>query len=147
MLGFSAMNKVFVVIGNGKFELPFVYVDNLVDAIIKAIQDDKANNHVFNVIDSERINKKGYMNKLIKKLHPNAFIFYFPYRLLYFIIYAQEILCKLLKRPPFLTRYRLISSQKNISYDNSKITKQLNWKPKISIDEAFKMISNFEEKK
>ena len=147
MLGFSAMNKIFVVIGNGKFELPFVYVDNLVDAIIKAIQDDKANNQVFNVIDSERINKREYMNKLIKKLHPKAFIFYFPYKLLYFIIYAQEILCKVLKRPPFLTRYRLISSQKNISYDNSKIINTLNWSPAVTIDEALNALLEFERKR
>ncbi|MFZ3063832.1 MAG: NAD-dependent epimerase/dehydratase family protein, partial [Nitrospirota bacterium] len=146
MLGFSAMNKIFVVIGNGKFELPFVYVDNLVDAIIKTIQDDKANNQVFNIIDSERINKREYMNKLIKRLHPKAFVFYFPYKLLYFIIYAQEILCKVLKRPPFLTRYRLISSQKNISYDNSKIINTLNWSPAVTIDEALNALLEFERK-
>ena len=147
MLGFSAMNKIFVVIGNGKFELPFVYVDNLVDAIIKAIQDDKANNQVFNVIDSERINKREYMNKLIKKLHPKDFIFYFTYKFIYFIIYAQEILCKVLKRPPFLTRYRLISSQKNISYDNSKIINTLNWSPAVTIDEALNALLEFERKR
>lgn len=147
MLGFSAMNKIFVVIGNGKFELPFVYVDNLVDAIIKAIQDDKANNQVFNIIDSERINKREYMNKLIKRLHPKAFVFYFPYKLLYFIIYAQEILCKVLKRPPFLTRYRLISSQKNISYDNSKIINILNLKQNVTIDEALNALLEFERKR
>lgn len=145
MLGFSAMNKVFVVIGNGKFELPFVYVDNLVDAIIKTIQDDKANNQVFNVIDSERINKREYMNKLIKKLHSKAFVFYFPYSLMNFMVYAQEILSKILGRSPFLTRYRLISSQRNITYDNAKIVNTLKWQPKISINEALDEIIKFEE--
>ena len=147
MLGFSAMNKVFVVIGNGKFELPFVYVDNLVEAIIKAIQDDKANNQVFNIVDSERINKRTYMNKLIKRLHPNSFVFYFPYSLMNFIVYAQEILCRGIGRPPFLTRYRLISSQRNITYDNSKIITHLNWKPNISINEALNTVFEYEKDK
>ena len=147
MLGFSAMNKVFVVIGNGKFELPFVYVDNLVEAIIKAIQDDKANNQVFNIVDSERINKRTYMNKLIKRLHPNSFVFYFPYSLMNFIVYAQEILCRILGRAPFLTRYRLISSQRNITYDNSKIITHLNWKPNVSINEALNTVFEYEKDK
>ncbi len=144
MLGFSAMNKIFVVIGNGKFELPFVYVDNLVDAIIKAVQSDKADNQVFNVIDSERVNKREYMNKLIKRLYHKAWVFYFPFSLLYAIVYAQEALTGLMGRNPFLTRYRLISSQRNITYDNSKIVNTLNWKPAVTIDEALNALLEFE---
>ncbi len=68
MMGFSLMNRVFIVIGDGKFELPFVYIDNLVDAVIRSIQSNEANNRVFNVVDSETIDKRQYMEKLIKEV-------------------------------------------------------------------------------
>jgi len=140
MMGFSLFKKAFIVIGNGKFELPFVYVDNLTGAIVKSIQHDEANNQIFNVVDSERINKKRYMKELIQQLYPKAYRFYFPYALMYFLVWCQEVLCRLLKRKPFLTRYRLISSQRNIKYDNSKIVKKLKWHPQVSFPEAVSAI-------
>ena len=144
MMGFSFMNKVFVVIGNGRFVLPFVYVDNIVDAIIKSIQMKEANSQVFNVVESERINKRKYIKKVIKKLYPKSFVAYIPYSLMYLVVFSQEILCLLLKRPPFLTRYRLSSSQRMIRYSNSKIVEALKWQPKVSIDEAIERILNYE---
>jgi predicted dehydrogenase/nucleoside-diphosphate-sugar epimerase len=147
MMGFSLFNKAFIVIGNGKFELPFVYIDNLVEAIIKTIQSEQANNNIFNVVDSERITKKQYMQQLIKKLYPEAWKFYFPYSLLYFIIWCQEVLFSALKRKPFLTRYRLVSSQKNIRYENSKIINKLNWNPKVSFAGAVSAIIDHEKNK
>ena len=143
MMGFSLMNKVFMVIGNGRSELPFVYIDNLVDAIIKSVQMKEANNQIFNVVDSERINKRTYMKKVIKKLYPESFTIYLPHSLMYLLVFLQEVLCRLLKRPPFLTRYRLASSQRMIRYSNSKIVEKLEWQSKVSIDEAIKRIVNY----
>lgn len=144
MMGFSLMNKLFVVIGNGEFELPLVYVDNLADAIIRAIQSGKADNQVLNVVDSERINKKEYMRKLIKPLYPKSHVLYFPYSLLCMITGFQELLCRAIKRGPFLTRYRLTSSQRSIRYDNTKIVHALQWGPRVSKEEAFRNIVEHE---
>ncbi len=147
MMGFSLMKKAFIVIGNGKFELPFVYIDNLVSAVITTIQNEKANNQTFNVVDDEKITKKQYIDQVMKKLYPNAFVVYFPYMLLSAIIWGQEILFRILKRSPFLTRYRLISSQRNVRYDNSKIKATIQWSPVIKMDEAVDAILKFEKNK
>ncbi len=145
MMGFLLINKVFIVIGNGKFELPFVYIDNLIEAIVKSIQSDEADNQIFNVVDSERITKKDYIEKLIKRLYPKSMIIYFPYSILYFITWTQELALRLLKKKPFLTRYRLISSQRNIRYDNSQLMKILRWAPIVSSDKAINSILEFEK--
>lgn len=147
MMGFSLFNKAFIVIGNGKFELPLVYIDNLVGAIIRSIRAEEANNQVFTVVDSERMNKRQYVKKLIKNLYPKSLIFYFPYSLMYAMTWGQEVLFRIMKRNPVLTRYRLVSSQKNIAYDNSKIVDKLAWQSNISIDEAIAAIINFEKRR
>jgi nucleoside-diphosphate-sugar epimerase len=146
MLGFSGPGA-FIVIGNGKFELPFVYIDNLSDAIIKSIESDAAIGEIFNVVDGERLTKRAYMNGLIRKLYPKARVFYFPFRLLYATVYFQEVLCRLLGRGAFLTRYRLISSQRSIRYDNSKLKKVLGWTPKTTFSEAVPAIIEYEKKR
>lgn len=139
MFGFSAGN-LFIVIGNGKFQLPFTYIDNLIDVICRSIESEAANNQVFNVVDSDRINKREYMEKVIKVLYPRSKIFYFPNSLFYLVVWTQEILFSLLKWNPVLTRYRLVSSQKSIVYDNTKIVETLNWQPKVSMSEAIEQI-------
>jgi predicted dehydrogenase/nucleoside-diphosphate-sugar epimerase len=147
MMGFSLMRKAFIVIGNGKFELPFVYIDNLVSAVITTIQNEKANNQTFNVVDDEKITKKQYVDQVMKKLYPKAFVVYFPYTLLSALIWGQEILFKILKRSPFLTRYRLISSQRNVRYDNFKIKTTMQWSPVIKMNEAVDAILKYEKNK
>ncbi|TAJ98442.1 MAG: NAD-dependent epimerase/dehydratase family protein, partial [Candidatus Manganitrophaceae bacterium] len=147
MMGFSLFGKAFVVIGNGRFELPFVYIDNLVDAIIKSIQSDQADQQIFNVIDSERLNKREYMRTVIKPLYPKARVFYFPFGLLYSVVWMQEKMLAALKRNPFLTRYRLTSSQKHISYDNAKLVRTLHWKPKVGLSEAVEQVLRHERSK
>lgn len=146
MLGFTILNKIFVFIGSGKLELPLIYIDNLTDAIIKSIQNNEANNQIFNVVDNEKISKRVYVRKLIKKLYPHYSVFSIPYFLLSGVTAIQEILLRLLRRKPFLTRYRLASSQKRIYFDNSKIAISLNWRPKVLFDEAVKSICNSVEK-
>ncbi len=146
MMGFSLFNKAFIVIGNGKFELPIVYIDNLVEAITASVRSSKADNKIFNVVDSERITKRQYIRKLMKRLYPGSRTIYFPYSLFYAVTWAQEILCRVLKREPFLSRYRLTSSQRNIRYDNSRIIGRLGWRPSVSFGEAVEAIIKFERK-
>jgi len=144
MIGFSLGKRLFAVIGNGKFVVPFVYIDNLIEAIIKGIENHSTAGGVYNVVDTDRITKKDYVDKLIKKLYPAATCIYIPYGLLYSAVYIQEMLFSSMGRKPFLTRYRLTSSQKNISYDSSKIQNELGWIPSVSAEEGIKSILDYE---
>jgi len=147
IMGFSMGNRFFVNIGNGTSVLPLVYIDNVVEAIMLALANDKSTGQIYNVVDPERITKKEYTELLLKRLYPNATFCYFPYSLLYVFVFLQETLTRLLGRKPFLTRYRLISSQRNIIYDSTKIKKELNWNPPISLQEALDQILTYESRK
>ena len=140
MIGFALGQKVFAIIGNGNFVLPLVYIDNLVAAIITAVEKEQRIGKIYNVVDSDNPTKKQYVEMLLKRLYPNAKYFYIPYSLLYLTVFFQEILMKMLKRHPFLTRYRLISSQKNIRYGSTKIKNELNWDPQYTLNDAIKMV-------
>lgn len=147
LIGFSLGSQVFAVIGDGRFVLPLVYVDNLVEAILAALAQEKSRGQVYTVVDPQPIDKKRYMDGCIRKLYPRAWCFYLPYGLLSAAVALQEKVCGVLKRQPVLTRYRLTSSQKPILYDASKIMNDLGWRPSVSFDEAVARIVAHEQRK
>jgi len=145
MMGFTLGHKLFAIIGPGKFVLPVVYIDNLSDAIIKAIDNETDSVKIYNVVDTEKLTKKDYVDHLLKKLYPGAYYIYIPYKLLYLTVLTQEMAFRILKRKPFLTRYRLVSSQRNIIYDTSRIQNDLRWNPPVSFKQAIDEILQYEQ--
>ncbi|MBI5643655.1 MAG: NAD-dependent epimerase/dehydratase family protein [Deltaproteobacteria bacterium] len=144
MLGFSLMKKAFVIIGNGKFNLPLIHVDNLIDDIIASMQNSMMDNRIFNVVDDERVSKREYMDKLIRLMYPKSRVFYLPLGILSLMVSGQEVLCRLMKRKPFLTRYRLVSSQTDIRFDNSRLKRVLNRNQKTTFESAIPLILEHE---
>lgn len=144
MMGFSLFRRAFVVIGMGGFELPIVHIDNVVEAIVKCVRMDEANNQIFNIVDDEKITKRRYMKELIRRLYPGAPVIYLPYPFLYSITLMQEALMKFLDKPPVLTRYRLASSQRKVRYDSGKAVKTLDWRPAAGFEQAAPAIIEYE---
>ena len=144
MMGFSFGRKIFLTIGDGRFVLPLVYIDNVADAVRVSLEKGESGGKVYNLIDPYQLTKKQYIARLMKKVFPRAKFFNFPYSLLYVIVYFQEILLKLIGRTPFLTRYRLESSQKKIIYDGKKICRELSWTPPVSVDDALNNMIEYE---
>jgi len=140
LVGFSIGNKVFAVIGNGEMVLPLIYIDNLVEAILVAMTDAKSSGQVYNVVDSQQVYKKQYMETFIQKLYPQSWCLYVPLHLLSAVVGIQEKLFGLLRIKPLLTGYRLASSQNPVVYNASKISKDLGWQPLITFEEAAQRI-------
>lgn len=136
MIGYSLSNKVFVVIGLGKFVLPLVHVENVADAVLHSIKNDDANGQIMNIVDSDRITKRVYVNRLIRKIYPKCRAIYVPYGLISFVVSLQEMLFNVARRDPVLSKYRLHSSQSPVIIDGSKIMRRLNWNPPVNFDQA-----------
>ena len=147
MMGFMLGPRIVCIIGSKDFVLPLVYLDNLVDAVIKCIGNQDAYNQVFNVVDTKKVDKKTYVSKVLKPLFPGAFFFRVPYWALSAAVGAQEVLYGFLKRKPFLTRYRLVSSQRPVVYDAGKIGRKLSWNPPVSFNDAVSELLRFEKNK
>jgi nucleoside-diphosphate-sugar epimerase len=135
VMGFS-VGSLYVVIGMGAFVLPVVYLDNLIDAVVLAMEKDEAAGEIFNVVDPERLTKRDYVNGVIRLVDPAAKVLYFPYSLMYAVTWLQERVLDLMKRRPGLSCYRLTSSQKTVIYDGSYIAQHLGWRPNVSVAAA-----------
>lgn len=137
MLGLSIGRKVFAVIGNGAFVLPLVYVDNMVGAILAALDNPLCTNRIYNVVDPEHVTKKAYMEGLVQKLHPGSRTVYIPYSFLKALVFLQEKASRAIGREPALSLYRLNSSQNPVLYDAAKIRLELAWQPSVTVADAF----------
>jgi nucleoside-diphosphate-sugar epimerase len=135
MIGFS-FRSLYLVIGNGHFVLPLVYVDHVVDAILLSLEKDAAAGQILNVVDPEPVDKQSYMNQVIRRVDTNAWVVYLPYSLVYSLTWLQERLLGLMRRRPLLSCYRLTSSQRRVTYDCREIGRLLGWKPRFSATEA-----------
>jgi nucleoside-diphosphate-sugar epimerase len=135
MMGFSR-GSLYIVIGMGGLLLPLVYVDNVVDAIVLSLEKAEAVGQIFNVVDPDRLDKRAYMNRVVRRVDTKTWALYVPYSLLYVIVWLQERAFGLMKKPPILTCYRLTSSQKGVVYDSRRIADRLGWKPSVSMGDA-----------
>jgi nucleoside-diphosphate-sugar epimerase len=136
MMGVSFARRIFIVFGDGESELPLVHVDNTVDAIVECISSSAADNQVFNVVDQDLVTKKMYMERVVKPLYPKATVIYCPMSVLLTLTWLQEKLLAILGKQPFLTVYRLVSSQKRVRYGTSKIENAISWRSRIRFEQG-----------
>jgi nucleoside-diphosphate-sugar epimerase/predicted dehydrogenase len=136
LVGISLFNKVFMILGKGNMKLPLVYIDNLIDAIIMCIEDERSAGQTFNVIDDEGATKKRYVRKLAGELFPRSHSVSFPYWFISSAVRFQEIVFKMMHRNPVLTRYRLSSSSADVGFSNARIKERIRWEPRVSLDEG-----------
>jgi nucleoside-diphosphate-sugar epimerase len=135
-MGVSFARRLFVVFGDGESELPLLHVDNAVDAIVECMGNRAADGQVFNIVDPGPVTKKTFVERIIKPLHPRATVIYCPMPLLRVLTLVQEKLLSTLGRRPFLTAYRLATSQKRVKYSTSRIERAIGWRPRISFEQG-----------
>jgi 2-alkyl-3-oxoalkanoate reductase len=140
MMGFSFGATLFFIIGPRGFVLPLVYIDNLIDAIALLTQDRERIGNIYNFVDSDSPTKKQYVDLLLKPLYSRAKFVYLPYAMISFLVSCQERVTSLLRLNPFFTHYQLISSQRNVRYNSTKIQSNFNWIPPYPFNAAVKKI-------
>jgi hypothetical protein len=77
-----------------------------------------------------------YMDLLVRPLYPKAIVIYCPMSLLLVLSWLQEKLMAVAGKQPFLTVYRLSSSQRRIRYSTSRIERTIGWRSRISFEQG-----------
>jgi hypothetical protein len=76
------------------------------------------------------------MERVVKPLYPKAAVIYCPMFLLLAATWIQEKLLLIVGQQPFLTVYRLMSSQKRVRYSTSKIENAIGWRSRIAFEQG-----------
>lgn len=135
--GVIAIAGKWIVSGPGTRQLPLVYRDDVVDALLLAEESDQAVGKVFNIVDTTPIRQNEYLQQQRSALG-SVGIWKVPEAFLLLAGAGIEQLGKLLKRGVPLSRYKIRSLRPLSPFDVSAAEAQLGWKPRVGIAEGLR---------
>ncbi|MBP9722939.1 MAG: NAD-dependent epimerase/dehydratase family protein, partial [Gammaproteobacteria bacterium] len=126
-------------INNGEALLDITYIDNVVDAIILAMNaDNKYLGNVYNITNGEPVKLIELLTKIFKRLDIRLKTIKLPFLASYYYAYLLEIISKLKfgKPEPRLTRYSVAVLGCSQTLDITAARRDLGYIPRITISEG-----------
>ena len=127
-----------LVVGSGSRYVPLVYVDNVVDALLLAAQEDLPNGSIFQLVDPDGIRQKEYV-EWVKRAGRPVRVWYVPAWVLKCAGGVVVGLAKILRRPPPLSPYRVKSIVPLWPCYCTAAHTKLGWKPRYSLQEGMRI--------
>jgi predicted dehydrogenase/nucleoside-diphosphate-sugar epimerase len=127
------IGNAFVVLGDGTRELPLVYVEDVIDAIVLAAETSEFDGKVFHIVDQTRITQNQVVRDYIARNAKKAKVIHLPIAVVYTLALGVEVLAKVLKRPAPLSRYRVKSALARMRFDCSRAENDLGWQPRVGV--------------
>lgn len=126
-----------LILGDGKLELPLVYIDDVVDAIQAAVDKHLIGGEVIHVIDSQRLDQRDVLD-LAGGGKPLLRI---PRAIVFALGRLSEIPLGLIgKRSPFGV-YRLESALARLRYRSDRARELLGWVPRVGVREGIRRVT------
>jgi nucleoside-diphosphate-sugar epimerase len=126
-----------LVLGDGKLELPLVYLDDLVDAVMLSIERKLTSGEVIQIVDPAALTQDdvlalaGGAKRIVRV--PRAVVFAMG-RL-------SELPLRLLGKPSPISVYRLKSALARIHYRSARAREVLGWTPRVGVREGIKRVA------
>jgi predicted dehydrogenase/nucleoside-diphosphate-sugar epimerase len=125
-----------LILGDGKLELPLVYIDDVVDAIQASIAKRLIHGEVIQIIDPEHLTQEdvlglaGGTRALLRV--PRPFVFALGK--------LSEIPLGALGKSSPVAVYRLRSALARLHYESDRAVKMLDWRPRVGVREGIKRV-------
>lgn len=133
--GTVALAGRWLVVGSGGHYVPFVYVENVVDAMLRAADPAVASGSVFQLVDPEGIRQKEYI-EYVRRSGRAVKASYVPAWFFLMMSWGVALLGKLLKRAVPLTPYRVRSIVPLWPCDCTAAHTALGWRPRVNLKDG-----------
>jgi predicted dehydrogenase/nucleoside-diphosphate-sugar epimerase len=121
------------VAGGGSRNVPFVFVADVLDALIEAAVRPEAVGETVNLVDTTPVDQ----NEYIRHARPSRVV-RVPVVALMTGAWMVELLGKILKRKPPVTRYNIRSLKPLYPFDVSRAEHVLGWRPRVGTREGLR---------
>ena len=127
-----------LILGDGKLELPLVYIEDMADSVLAAVDKKLTHGEIIQIIDTERLSQEDLLGiagggrKLLRVPRP----------ILFALGKFSEIPLGVLGKPSPIALYRLQSGLARLTYESDRAEKLLGWTPKVGVREGIKRVSN-----
>ncbi len=135
-MGYPLGKKWYVIVGNGRMELPACAVENCARAALPAVEKEEVQEGAYNLIDDELFTQKEYLRRLKRDVRPGMKIIGFPYPLARAFGWLFGLGMKILGRSNPFHAAHMISCHRQRRYSNEKAKRELGWRPRKGKEEA-----------
>jgi nucleoside-diphosphate-sugar epimerase len=126
-----------LVLGDGKLELPLVYIDDVVDAIMAAVNKKLVRGQIIQIIDPEHLTQEdvlglaGGTRKILRVPRPVVFA----------LGKLSEYPLGALGRQSPVAVYRLKSALARLHYESQQASALLGWRPRVGVREGIRRVT------
>ena len=126
-----------LVLGDGKLELPLVYMDDVVDAIMQAIEKKLTHGEVIQLVDPEHLTQ----DEVLGIAGGGKKVLRVPRPIVFALGKLSEIPLGALGKPSPIGVYRLQSALARLHYESGRAKELLGWLPRVGVREGIKRVS------
>jgi 2-alkyl-3-oxoalkanoate reductase len=127
-----------VIVGTGDNALPLVYVDDVVQGLLLALDDDDAVGEAYNITNDRPLTQAQLLRAIARAVGAGPPRLHLPYRALYAAGYLAERVAALApssRRPP-VTRLGVAFAGTDNRYAIDKARRELGYAPRVDLDEG-----------
>jgi predicted dehydrogenase/nucleoside-diphosphate-sugar epimerase len=129
------MGARWLVLGDGNIRLPLVYIDDVVDGVVRAAQSELRGGEVVQLIDPDTPTQNEVLHRVFGK---NAKMLRVPRPVVFTLGKLTEWAFKPLKRSSPLAKYRLQSALAKRIFAGRNAVSLLGWTPRVGTEEGIR---------
>jgi nucleoside-diphosphate-sugar epimerase len=127
-----------LVLGDGKLELPLVYIDDVVDAIMAAVDKKLVGGELFQIIDPEHLTQ----DDVLALAGGNKPVLRVPRSIVFALGKLTELPLRALGKQSPIASYRLKSALARLHYDSDHAQRVLGWTPRVGVREGIRRVGD-----
>jgi nucleoside-diphosphate-sugar epimerase len=134
-----------VIVGSGRNAVPFVYVTDVVQGLLLALDQEQAVGQAYNITSDRPLTQEEFLRALAQEIGAKPPRVHIPYRALYAAGYAAERLAGLTRswrRPP-VTRLGVAFIGTDNRYAIDKAQQQLGYTPQVGVREGLRLAASW----
>ncbi len=130
------MGKRWLILGDGRVNLPLVYIDDVVDAVCLALDGKLHRGEIIQLIDDRNLTQRDVIRLVAG---PDAKVVRIPKPVLFALGKLSEKLLGLMGRQSPLSAYRLRSALANRTFRSENAERLLLWEPRVGVCNGIKI--------
>jgi nucleoside-diphosphate-sugar epimerase len=134
-----------IVVGKGDNAVPLVYVTDVVQGLVLALENERAIGQVYNITNDRPLTQQQFLDAIANEIGVDPPRLHVPYRVLYSTAYAAERLAMLTRsqRDPLVTRHGVALFGTDNRHVNDKARRELGYAPQVGIREGIRLAAEW----
>lgn len=126
-----------LLLGDGSIELPLVYIDDVVDAVLATIEKKLDRGQIIQLVDPDVMTQ----SQVLELAGGNRKTLSLPRSVVFALGKLSELPLKLLKKASPIAEYRLRSALAKVEYHSDIAWNLLGWEPKVGVREGMRRVA------